>query len=82
MRIRLKPMDTHLSPLHASPGAAMVQHRERAAVRAPHSASGSGPCVRARRVAAVAERSGVALGVCGTSRQARALCDSRRLTAL
>ena len=60
----------------------MVQHRGRAAVRAPRSASGSGPCGRTRRVAAIAERSGVALGECGTSRQARALCDSRRLIAL
>ena len=60
----------------------MVQHRGRDAVRAPRSASGSGLCGRARLVAAASGRSGVALGVCGTSRQARALCDSRRLTAL
>ena len=58
----------------------MVQHRKRAAVRAPRSASGSGPCGHSEWVTAIAGRSGVALGVGGTSRQARALCDSRRLT--
>ena len=62
-------------------GAAMGQHRERAAVRAPRSASGSEPYDRARRVTDTAGYSRVALGACGTSRQARALCDSRRLVA-
>ena len=60
----------------------MGQHRERAAVRAPRSASGSGLCCWPGWVAATAGRLRAALEVCGTSRQAYALRERRRLTAL
>ena len=60
----------------------MVKRRERAAVRAPRSAPGSGLSGRSGWVTATVGRLLAALEVCGISRQACALRERRRLAAL